>query len=49
MYTIEHIGYGPLTNEGETEPLQFTSEAEAREYLAACDELDNLETDWRII
>ena len=48
MFSIEHIGYGLLTNEGETEPLQFASEAEAREYLANCGELDNLGTDWEI-
>ena len=48
MFYIHHIGYGALTNEGETKPLQFASEAEALEYLANCGELDNLGIDWEV-
>lgn len=48
MFIIHHLGHGPIPNEDNTAPLQFISESEAREYLAACSEIDNIGIDWRI-
>ena len=47
-FYIEMVGYGLLTNQGETDPIEFSSIQEARAYLKACDELQNLGTEWMI-
>lgn len=46
MYCIEHIGFGPLTNDGEIFALTFETEQDAETYLASCKELENLGKDW---
>ncbi len=48
MYFIEHIGYGPLTNEGEVFALTFEFEQDAKDYLANCGELKNLGNEWEV-
>ena len=48
MYYIEHIGFGPLTDDSGLFALTFETYADATEYLEGCGEGKNIGTEWSV-